>query len=145
MDWKREAADKLRKHEARKEAIRSIPEEIRMYEEAFNGIRSASADSTPVAGGGSTREDMMLSNIVKREELKAALKQARRAVSIVDRGLATLSEEERLILDRFYIHPAKGNVERICADLGVEKASVYRRRDAALRNFTIALYGITES
>lgn len=145
MDWKREAADKLRKHEARKEAIRSIPEEIRMYEEAFNGIRSASADSTPVAGGGSTREDMMLSNIVKREELKTALKQARRAVSIVDRGLATLSEEERLILDRFYIHPAKGNVERICADLGVEKASVYRRRDAALRNFTIALYGLTES
>lgn len=145
MDWKREAADKLRKHEARKEAIRSIPEEIRMYEEAFNGIRSASADSTPVAGGGSTREDMMLSNIVKREELKTALKQARRAVSIVDRGLATLSEEERLILDRFYIHPAKGNVERICADLGLEKASVYRRRDAALRNFTIALYGITES
>lgn len=145
MDWKWEAADKLRKYEARKEAIRSIPEEIRMYEEAFNGIRSASADSTPVAGGGSTREDMMLSNVVKREELKTALKQARWAVSIVDRGLATLSEEERLILDRFYIHPAKGNVERICADLGIEKASVYRRRDAALQHFTIALYGITES
>lgn len=145
MDWKQEAADKLRKHEARKEAIRSIPEEIRMYEEAFSGIHSASADSTPVAGGGSTREDMMLSNIVKREELKRALKQARRAVSIVDRGLATLSEEERLILDRFYIHPAKGNVERVCADLGIEKASVYRRRDAALQHFTIALYGITES
>lgn len=145
MDWKREAADKLRKHEARKEAIRSIPEEIRMYEEAFNGIRSASADSTPVAGGGSTREDMMLSNIVKREELKTALKQARRAVSIVDRGLATLTEEERLLLDRFYIHPAKGNVERVCTDLGIEKASVYRRRDAALQHFTIALYGITES
>lgn len=145
MDWKREAADKLRKHEARKEAIRSIPEEIRMYEEAFNGIRSASADSTPVAGGGSTREDMMLSNIVKREELKTALKQARRAVSIVDRGLATLTEEERLLLDRFYIHPAKGNVERICADLGVEKASAYRRRNEALQHFTIALYGITET
>lgn len=145
MDWKREAADKLRKHEARKEAIRSIPEEIRMYEEAFNGIRSASADSTPVAGGGSTREDMMLSNIVKREELKTALKQARRAVSIVDRGLATLSEEERLILDRFYIHPAKGNVERICNELRIEQSSAYRRRDAALKHFTIALYGITES
>lgn len=145
MDWKREAADKLRKYAARKEAIRSIPEEIRMYEEAFNGIRSASADSTPVAGGGSTREDMMLSNIVKREELKTALKQARRVVSIVDRGLATLTEEERLLLDRFYIHPAKGNVERVCTDLGIEKASVYRRRDAALQHFTIALYGITES
>lgn len=145
MDWKREAADKLRKHEARKEAIRSIPEEIRMYEEAFNGIRSASADSTPVAGGGSTREDMMLSNIVKREELKTALKQARRAVSIVDRGLTTLSEEERLILDRFYIHPAKGNVERICNELRIEQSSAYRRRDAALKHFTIALYGITES
>lgn len=145
MDWKREAADKLRKHEARKEAIRSIPEEIRMYEEAFNGIRSASADSTPVAGGGSTREDMLLSNIVKREELGAALKQARRAVAIVDRGLEVLTEEERLILDRFYINPAKGNVERLCGELGIEQSSAYRRRDAALKHFTIALYGITES
>lgn len=144
MDWKREAADKLRKYQAKKESLRSIPEEIQMYEEMFNGIRSASADSTPVAGGGSTREDMLLSNITNREELKLALKQARRWVGIVDRGMAVLSEEERLILDRFYIHPAKGNVERICGELGVEKASVYRRRDAALQHFTIALYGATE-
>lgn len=144
MDWKREAADKLRKYQAKKEALRSIPEEIRMYEEMFNGIRSASADSTPVAGGGSTQEDMLLSNIAHREELKLAMNQARRWVSIVDRGLATLPEDERLILDRFYIHPAKGNVERLCGELGIEKASVYRRRDAALQHFTIALYGATE-
>lgn len=145
MDWKREAADKLRKHEARKEALRSIPEEIRMYEEAFGSIRSAATDSTPVSGGGSTREDMMLSNIVRREELKVALKQARRAVAIVDRGLAALTEEERTILDRFYIRPAKGNVERLCGELKLEQSSVYRRRDAALHHFTIALYGITET
>lgn len=145
MDWKKEAADKLRKYSAKKEAIRTIPEEIRLREEMFAGIRSASADSTPVAGGGSTREDMLLSNIVHRQELQSALKQARRWVGIVDRGMSVLTEEERLILDRFYIHPAKGNVERLCGELKIEQASAYRRRDAALRHFTIALYGITES
>lgn len=145
MDWKREAIDKLRKHEARKAATQSIPEEIRLYEEAYNAIRSASTDSTPVHGGGSTREDALLSNIVHRQELESAAKQARWAVRIVERGLEAVDPEERLILDRFYINPAKGNVERLCGELGIEKASVYRRRDAALQHFTIALYGLVET
>lgn len=36
-------------------------------------------------------------------------------------------------------------MDRLCEELGLEKATVYRRRDAALRHFTLALYGVTES
>ena len=42
------------------------------------------------------------------------------------------------------IHPAQGNVDRLCEELGIEKAMVYRRKEFALRKFTIALYGAVE-
>lgn len=145
MNWKFEAIDKLKGYEAHKRSLTSIPEEIKRLNVALTAIRSAATDSTPVSGGGSTREDAMLSNIVHREELKRALEQAKLWVDIVDGGLAVLDKEERLVLDRFYIHREKGNIDRLCEELGRVKSVVYDRRDKALRHFTIALYGCVES
>ena len=144
MNWKFEAIEKLRLYEAKKQSLRSIPEEIARLESAMKSIRSATADGSPVNGGGSGREDMMLSNIVHREELERSLEQAKRWVAVVDGGLKILGVEERLILDRLYINPARGNVDRLCAELGIEQSSVYRRRDKALHHFTICLYGCSE-
>lgn len=145
MNWKFEAIEKLKEYTARKNAIMSIPEEIKRLEEDAQRIRAASTDATPVQGGGSAREDMLLSNIVHREELQRRLSDALRWVDIVDAGLAVLSDEDRLVLDRFYIHPMRGNVDRLCDDLAIEKAAVYKRKEKALRRFTVALYGLTES
>lgn len=145
MNWKSEAVEKLRDYEARKASIASIPGEIRALKEQYGAIRSSTSDGTPVTGGGSGREDMLLSNIVKREELARSLRQAVSWVRLVDAGLEILSQEERLILDRFYIHPAKGNVDRLCEELGLERTAVYSRKDKALRHFTICLYGAVES
>ena len=145
MNWKFEAIEKLKEYTARKHAITSIPEEIKRLEEDAQRIRAASTDATPVQGGGSTREDMLLSNIVLREELQRRLSDALRWVEIVDGGLAVLTDEDRLVLDRFYIHPMRGNVDRLRNELGLEdERSVYKRKDKALRKFTIALYGTCE-
>ncbi len=145
MNWKREAADKLKNYEAHKQALECLPKEIRRLESAYTGIRSATTDGTPISGGGNTREDSMLSNIVHRDELKWRLKEARLWVSQVDKALAVLDDEERLVLNRFYIHRAKGAVEALCESLNLEKSAVYDRRDKALRHFTLALYGATET
>ena len=145
MNWKREAIDKLKHYDAHREALENIPKEIKRLESAYAGIRSATTDGTPVSGGGNTREDSMLSNIVHRDELKRRLREARLWVAQVDKALAVLDDEERLVLDRFYIHRAKGNVGELCERLNVEQATVYRKRDSALRRFTIALYGVTET
>ena len=145
MNWKREAIDKLKNYEAHKEALESIPKEIKRLESVYTGIRSATTDGTPVSGGGSTREDTMLSNIVHRDELKRRLREAQLWVSQVDKALAILDDEERLVLDKFYILRAKGSVGELCERLNVEQATVYRKRDSALRRFTIALYGVTET
>lgn len=145
MNWKREAVDKLRNYEPHKRAIENIPKEIKRLESIYAGIRSATTDSTPVSGGSNTREDVMLSNIVHRDELRRRLREARLWVSMVDKALAVLDDEERLVLDRFYIHQRKGNVGELCERLNVEQSSVYRKRDSALLRFTLALYGATET
>ena len=144
MNWKYEAIEKLKLYEAKKQSLGSIPVEIERLESAMKSIRSATADGSPVKGGGSGREDMMLSNIVHREELERSLEQAKKWVAMVDAGLEILSAEERLILDRFYIHPATGNVDRLCGELAVEKSQVYAKKDSALRHFTVSLYGCSE-
>ena len=144
MNWKYEAMEKLKSYNAKKQALRSIPEEIARLESEMQSIRSATSDGTPVSGGGSGREDRYLSNIVHREELARSLEQAKAWVNLVDAGLAILSQEERLVLDRFYINPARGNVDRLCMELGIEKSQVYARKDSALHHFTIGLYGCTE-
>lgn len=145
MNWKKEAIEKLKEYNARKQSITSIPMEIAQLESAVRGIRSASADGVAISGGGSGREDMLLSNICKREELKRSLATAKVWVAQVEDAMSVLNQEERLVLDRFYINPARGNVDRLCGELNVEKPTIYRRKDDALRHFTICLYGCTEN
>ena len=142
MDWKQEAIEKLRDYEAHRKALDSIPLELERLGAAYTGIRAARVDGTPRSGSSaSNREDAMLSNIVHRDELKRRLKEARLWVEIVDGGLSVLDDEERLVLDYCYIHKVKGSINELCERLNVEQATVYRRRDLALRRFTLALYG----
>ena len=145
MDWKNEAVDQLQQYEARQQALDSIPEEIRRLEIENASIRSSVGNAVPVRESGSKREDAMLSNIVRREELARQLESTKAWVKLVDRGLSALDDEERLVLDRFYIHRHRGHVERLVDELGVEAKMVYRRKDKALRHFTMALYGGMES
>ncbi len=145
MRWDLEAIAKLREYTARTAALTTLPMEIKRLEEDCGRIRSATADGTPVHGGGNIREDMLLSNICLREELAKQFADTKAWLEIVDHALTALTEDERLVLDRFYINPHKGSIDRLCGELCVEKAGVYKRKDKALRHFTVALYGKVES
>lgn len=144
--WKYKAIDKLKDYSAQKASLQNLPEEISRLESEAYSIKSATADGKPVKGGGSGREDRLLSNFVKREEHKAMLRRAELAVGMVDRGLAVLSKEERHILDVMYIIREKGYVDRLMAEFDLqEESSLYKRANKALQHFTIAMYGATES
>lgn len=145
MDWKHEVIDSLRLYEAKKQAIRSIPAEIKELEMAARSIRSATADGAPVRGGGNKREDRQLSNIVKRQLMEANLQNAKEWVARMDENLAQLDDEERLVLDRFYINPCCGNVNRLCGELCLEKSAVYDRREKALRHLAVIMYACVET
>ena len=145
MNWKYEAIDRLKTYELKKNAVQSIPRQIEALELEMTVIRSTFSDSEQVDSSGGRSEDAMLSNIVKREELGRALELAQKSVKLTEAGLRMLDQEEQEVLDRFYIHPVHGAVMDLCDILGLEQASIYRRRNEALRKFTLAIYGCVES
>lgn len=144
MNWKSEAKEKLRRYDAMRLATINIPEEIARLEMDAQSIRSAKWDDPTVTGSGSRKEDALLNNIIHRQELIWTLQQAQSWLKITDRALTALTSEEKQLLHRLYIYPEPGNVDRLCRDLGVEVSSIYRRRDRALRHFTMAFYGVVD-
>lgn len=145
MDWKSEAIDKLRQFEAKQQALLSIPMELAQLETSMAGVRSSRTDSSAVKGGGSGYEDRILGLIVRKEELNRRLKCAQLWVDEVTGALQILRPDERRILDVFYIVGEKGAADHLASELCADPKSVYRWKDVALRKFTIALYGVTES
>jgi hypothetical protein len=145
MQWKNEAMDKLRRYGAMRCAMENIPAEIRRLRADATALRSSSADTVHVRGGGSRREEALINNLVERQELTHSLRQVQRWIQTVDQGLEALSDDDRLILQRLYLTPERGAVDRLCEELGLEQSSVYRKRDQALQRFTIAMYGFTET
>lgn len=143
MDMKREAMDELREYEAKKSAVESLSEEIAHLR--AEGVRLGGGSGTaPVKGGGTAWEDKQINRIIRLEKLETSLGIVRAWLRRVDRGLDKLSSEERLILDRFFINPAKGNVDRLCEELNLEQSTVYRHRDRALRHYTLVRFGVVE-
>lgn len=144
--WKWKAIDRLKDYSLQQAALQNIPEEISRLESEMYSIKSATADGNPVKGGGNSREDRLLSNIVRREELGMMLERAKKSVSIVDRGLAVLSQGERHILETMYITRVSGYKEKLMDEYCLaEESSLYKKANKALMRFTIAMYGATES
>ena len=145
MNWKNEAMEKLRRYDSMLLAAKNIPVELRRLEEAAVAIRRGGIDGCAVLSSGNRQEERMLDNMMNRQELNWRLQQTESWLDTMERALMSLPREERLVLERFYIRPEKGSVERLCTDLGAETSTIYRKRDKALRQFTIALYGCEES
>ena len=139
--WKNWAVNELQSYEAQKQATVNLPERIRDIEERMIGLRSSGSDSIAVKGGGSGREDMYINCICQQAELEKSLKRAQSEVRQIERALSVLSKEEQSILRRFYIDAERGAARRLAEDLGIEEKAVYRRKDTALRLFTIAIFG----
>lgn len=143
MNWMRESQEELKDYAAKVAAVESLCLDIATVKSSMTSF-GGNSNSTPVKGGGNSYDDKILNMIVRKDKLEKSLACAMDAVSCVKCGLAVLSDEEAHILDMFYVHPEIGNVDRLCDELCVEKSQVYRRKDAALRHYTLARYGCVE-
>lgn len=145
LNWSVFAVQRLRDLEDRKTAVENITEQIKALEQRFTAIRSATTDGTPVQGGNENkREEMLIRNIAEREELKNNLDIITREIEVTEKALDTLTEEEKIILRRFFILRQKGYIERLCDELFVSKTRLYQKKETALKKFTLACYGIVE-
>ncbi len=145
MKWKEEAMEKLKKYDAMRQALRNIPEEIARLKEDIFRYRGIRTDAVSVKSSGGRRDDALINNLAQQQELEWTLKQVKQWLSIADRGLLALTPDERLVIQRLYLYPEQNAMQHLCAELGVEQSSIYRKRDQALYRFTVALYGFAET
>lgn len=139
--WRDQAINDLGIYAAKKQSLINIPGQIKELEEKMTSIRSQSADSISVKGGGGSRDGAYLDNIVARDRLSANLEENRRFVRRVSSALSILSEGEEELLERFYMNREKGAAYKIAEEKRVDYKTVYRWKDEALEKFAIAMYG----
>lgn len=145
MNWKNEAIERLTKYSAMIQAVENIPREIDRLACSVQELHGRKIEKTRTAKNAGPGDDVLIGNIIKRQELTHIYENAKIWVDTTNCALSVLNAEERKILERMYISPQRGIVGQLCTELGVEQSSIYRKRDQALYRFTIALYGAAES
>lgn len=143
MDWKHEAVKELRRYEIYRQSLENILERYNLLNDEYKSIHH-STNTTPVKGGENRMTDSMINNIALRDNLRISYQITKRKLALIDKGMKSLTEEERLVLDRFYIHPTKDCIKHLMEELHMGRSPIYRLEKGALYNFTIIMYGISE-
>lgn len=139
MDWKTCAVDDLRRYNHMKIGILNSKDKLR-------AISHAVEEGRKLSGKRSKRMDTRLVDaIVEAERLKDNIATAESLTALVERGLSSLREEERRILEAFYMSERPKTVRQVKEELGYATRSIYRLRDNALKKFTLAMYGVEVS
>lgn len=143
MDGIKMAIADLRVYEKRKAAVGNLDERIKILNEQYVSLRGLS-NSAPVMGGANRQEEAWINNIAERGQLETNLKIVKSLVGLTEKGLKALSDNDRLILELFYIDRPSDYIERLCDKLCVERARLYELKDKAIREFVIGMYGVVE-
>lgn len=143
MDYKKIAKAELRDVPAMRTAMDNIKDRIRSLEMQKTSLRSTS-DSTPVQGGGNRQEDRLLNLIVESERLRLSLTAHELRMEVIERGLAALSDQDRLLLETFARNRSGEAVNILSDTLFLERTRVYQLWDEALRRYTIAEFGLVD-
>lgn len=140
INWKKEAIEELKRLEDLKESIHHLNERIELTQNQLYNISAVQIGER--VGGSGDGDDVRLSKMVELEELKARKLITEKRVQLLQDCLDKLSEEQRLILNRFYIRRTGDYIEELEEMLFMPRASIYREKDRALRRFTELMYGI---
>lgn len=140
MNWKKEAIEELKRLEDLKESIHSLNERIELIQGQLYNISAVQIGER--VGSSDDGDDVRLSKMVELEELKARKLITEKRVQLLQDCLDKLSEEQRLILDRFYIRRTSDYIEELEEVLFKSRTQIYYEKDNALRRLVRLLYGI---
>jgi len=143
--WTDSAIYDLKNYSSYKRSISNLEEKIRLLDLKMQQCRSVNfAPTPPNHGSGGERhfDDTWVDCIVEKENIKLGLQVERKKLKLIERGLAALTDDQRYVLTMFYIDRPRDYIEAICDKLHCEKSTVYKIKDAALRQFTLEQYGI---
>lgn len=143
MNWRQLVVEDLKNYEFFKKAIVNNEERLQIAEHNLTNLKGVKYDYNPTSTDTSHQEDVLINNIVIKEQLRVTNKYNIFYTEWIEKGLKELNEIEMKVLDRFYINPCKNCVDRLVKELNYEKSKIYQLREIALKKFTRCMYGIS--
>lgn len=129
-------------YKERKTQLQLLPERIATERARLTSIRSASAESEAVrGGGGNVRQERDTAILTEIDRLQAELKVAAMEIRTMDRILATLNEQERRCVELMDLSRQQNAIDRLCDELGYERSRVYYIYDTALDKIARLYWG----
>lgn len=129
--------------ERREDNIAALQSLTDQYAELMvdDGVTAIQYDAVAVQT--SPTADGMINKAIQREAVKNRLEELEKEQLIFDRAWDRLTDDERYILDTFYMQGLKPGdaVDLLCQGCEREKSTVYRKKDAALSRFKRLLFG----
>lgn len=138
LDWKNVAVESLKNYRPMEVALFCLPSEIEEIEWDMKKTQEAVMGGLPV----DSVKDIQLSRKIMLRKLEYRLKCTQEAVEDIKQALLMLTDEERMILSDFFISNDGKSMKEIARDLGYSLATMYRKKDSALWNYAVNLYGI---
>lgn len=122
--------------------LQLLPERIATERARLTSIRSASAESETVrGGGGNVRQERDTAILTEIDRLQAELKVAAMEIRTLDKILTTLNEQERRCVELMDLSRQQNAIDRLCNELGYERSRVYYIYDTALDKIARLYWG----
>lgn len=144
MNWKKEAVNQLKEYSCRKDSLKSIQNRCRLLETETTTLKERELP-LPLRGPLSDAQEQLLSSIAEQKQLLANYQMAKLQLQWIEKGLSVLDEDERMVLEGFYMIGGPCIKQDLMSDLCIERSALYELKDRALRKFTMSMYGLLES
>lgn len=146
MNYEQYAIDKLRNYRSKAASVQNLRERIIALEERKRAIKTSHCDAVSVDGASTSKaQDAMINLIADSDEQRKRYSANKREVQQIERALAVLSEDERAVLDAFYIAPVNNPIAYLKQTRFYEKTRFYEIRQCAVRKFAKAYYGAVDT
>ena len=143
----------LNKREATKEAVRAYnsmkfvvahgEEEIKEVRSRMGGATTPALDGMPRTHNPQSHENSLLAGIAEIDVLKERYRQALEYMEWFMPALEQLSEDERYVLDVFYMNGEEdgGRIDHIMEHFKIMRKTAYNRASRSLNHLAMLLYG----
>ena len=143
MEYKLLSKKKLREFNKIKSSIFNLEERIKLLKEILNALKK---DENKLNINKNNIKNEKHSTVISEiEDLTQILTYRKYEVRRIERAIRALPKEHQLILDKFYINYETNYLNFLMSELGYERRSIYYHRDKALKDFTLAMYGIIDA
>lgn len=141
LDKRGATANALRDYGRMEFIICHTDDEVKAVHEKMGGISSPQFDGMPHTHNPHAAEDRMAEGMDEISVLQERYREALEFMAWFEPAWAELTEDERYVLECFYMGADGPAVSAVCERFQIERNSAYRRKNRALSKLSVMLYG----